>query len=341
MDTLWLDVKYSNLISSSLDKFKLKSSNPYLANMRCPLCGDSQKNKFKARGYIFENKRRLVFKCHNCSTSTTLENLIKNVNEPLYREYVLEKIRDNPDTNSIYQPTITKITKRRIDYFNPFKGVKKISQLKDDHPAKQYIVDRKIPSNKHYKLYYVPKYNAWVNSIIPNKLDQKSLDNDEPRLVLPFIDQNGYVFGFTGRSFRKKSSLRYMTIMLDDSKPKIYGMDSIDIDKKTYIVEGPIDSLFLSNCCAMAGSDVKFDTLFTKGNLVIVYDNEPRSEQIIKKIDKCIEEGYNVCIWPDSLNQKDINDMVLNGIDNIKEIIDNNTFNGLLASLRLTEWKKI
>jgi len=340
MHTLWLDVKYSNLLSTSLSQFKIKNTNPYLANCRCPLCGDSQKNRFKARGYIFENKGRLVFKCHNCGISTNFDNLIKSVNNPLYNEYVVEKLKT--DSKPIqYQPDITRITKRRIDKFYYFNGIKKISQLKDIHPAKQYIVDRKIPSSQHYRMYYVPKFNTWVNSILPNKLNDTTLDKDEPRLVLPFIDSNGYVFGFTGRSFKKKTSLRYMTIMLDDEKQKIFGMDSVNTNHTTYIVEGPIDSLFLSNCCAMAGSDVNFDSLFSKDKLVIVYDNEPRNVQIVEKIEKAIKLGYNVCIWPNEIQEKDINDMVISGIDNIKEIIDSNTFNGLHGSLRLSEWKRI
>ena len=339
MHNLWLDVKYSNLLSSNLLQFKLKNTNPYLANCRCPICGDSSRNKFKARGYIYENKGRLIFKCHNCGISTNFDNLIKSVNSPLYNEYIVEKLKLNTsDIKPIqYQPDITRITKRRIDKFNPFKDIKKISQLKDTHPAKKYIMDREIPSKQHYRMYFVPEYNSWVNKIIPNKLDDKTLSNDEPRLVLPFIDQYGYVYGFTGRSFKKKSSLRYMTIMLDDTKQKMFGLENVDIDKKIYIVEGPIDSLFLDNAIAMAGSDIKYN--FNK--FVVIYDNEPRNEQIVKKIESCIDRGYDVCIWPNSIQQKDINDMVLNGIDNIQYIIDNNIFNGLHAKLRLNEWKKI
>jgi hypothetical protein len=166
---------------------------------------------------------------------------------------------------------------------------------------------------------------------------------DEPRIVFPFIDSRGYVFGFTGRSIRKESNLRYITIVLDESKDKIFGVDSINKNKSVYVVEGPIDSLFLENCIAMAGSDVRLDGVTLKENLVIIYDNEPRNKEIVAKINKMIDTGYRVCIWPNHIEQKDINDMVMNGMSGaaVQYIIDQNTFSGLSAKMRMNQWSKI
>jgi hypothetical protein len=242
-----------------------------------------------------------------------------------------------------FVPDISKFSARRIDKFNPFKDLLKISQLKENHPAKRYVVSRNIPARAHYRIYYSDIYYTWVNSIVPEKFSEKALKYDEPRIILPFIDLNGYVFGFTGRAINPDTTLRYSTIILDDSKDKIFGLDTIDKKKRVYIVEGPIDSMFLDNCAAMAGADADMAVLGDPSNVVVVYDNEPRNKEIVKRISQAIDRGYNVCIWPESIEQKDVNDMVNVGeLDgpSVQHIIDNNTFSGLSAKMRLSTWSK-
>jgi hypothetical protein len=207
------------------------------------------------------------------------------------------------------------------------------------HPAKKYIVRRKIPNKYHSKLFYAPKFQQWVNSYIPGKF--KEGVKDEPRLIIPFIDQRGNFFGCQGRSFDPKSTLRYITIIVDENQPKVFGLDDIDISKKLYVTEGPIDSMFLPNSIAMAGADLQ-ELPLDKSNTVFVYDNEPRNDEIIKRLEKTIDRGYNVCIWPGTLQQKDINDMILAGLrePDIKLIIDNNSYRGLEAKMALSVWKR-
>jgi hypothetical protein len=345
MNTLWLDQKYAQLAGTNLEQFKVVKSRPFIAKFRCPVCGDSQSNKFKTRGHFYEHNGHINVKCFNCSYSTSLSKFLKQYNNSLYSEYRIESLREQgaPEDVTPFVPQIESFSKRRIDNFEPFKQLKKVSQLSPFHPAKKYISDRKIPSNTHFRLYYTDIYCHWVNSIIPNKFGEKSLALDEPRIVLPFVDSNGYVFGFTGRAISKKSNLRYSTIMLDETKEKIFGMESVDRNKTVYLVEGPIDSLFLTNCVAMAGSDVRFDQVNERDKLVIVYDNEPRSKEIVKKIERAVTNNYKVCIWPDHVEEKDINDMVMNGMSpsEVQFMIDHNTFSGLAAKMRLQQWKKV
>jgi DNA primase len=332
-NTLWLDQKYASLLGTQLDQFKIKKTKPYIAQFRCVVCGDSQTNKFKTRGHFYEHSGRINVKCFNCGYSTSLSKFIKTINPVLFTEYRLEYLKETAGENTNLEeekfiPAIEKFSSRRIDNFDPFKDLRKISQLKPDHSAKKYIVERKIPTNTHYRIYYSPTYYHWVNTVLPDKFNDKTLALDEPRIVFPFIDSKGYVFGFTGRAISKSSGLRYSTIILDDTKDKIFGLDSIDKTKKVYVVEGPIDSLFLDNCVAMAGSDVVLNNITEKDKLVVVYDNEPRNKEIVKKILKAIDQGYNVCIWPDSIEQKDINDMVLKADLSgpaVQHVIDHNT----------------
>jgi len=246
-------------------------------------------------------------------------------------------------THQIKAPAvdITKIVHPKYMTDSPLKSLKKISQLEWNHPVKQYVNKRQIPTRFHAKLFYAPKFKKWVNTIIPDKFSTE--DGDEPRLIIPFIDKQKNCFGIQGRSF-KKDGLRYITIMFDENKPKIFGLDDVDFNKLVYIVEGPIDSMFLPNCLAMAGSSATANFLGQlPGGFTIIMDNEPRNEQIIAQVEKHIENNYNVCLWPDYIPYKDVNDMIMGGMtsDEIKAVIDSNTFNGLQAKMRLVSWRKI
>ena len=194
-----------------------------------------------------------------------------------------------------------------------------------------------------YKLYLCLKFKKWVNSFYPDKFE--SLENDEPRLLIPLFDEDGVMFGVQGRAF-KKDSVKYITIMLKEEMGRWYGLDTLNKNATAYCVEGPIDSLFLENGIASCGGDIVSELALlnmSKEDIVVVYDNEPRSKDTVKKIEKAIEHEYPVCIWPDSVVEKDINDMVLVGYTprTIRNMINDNTFTGLAATLRLSQWKKI
>jgi len=217
---LWIDIKYANMISSHLARFSLKNNKPYLANFRCHYCGDSTKNKGKSRGYLIEKSGAdfLIYFCHNCGKSTAFGRALKDMDSVLHQEYVLEKLREsgsNRETQPAFKTDIASFSKRRFEKFEALKALKKISQLPVDHPARKYVERRKIPPNFHYKLYYTPKYMTWVNTVIPDKFSAEALKKDEPRLVIPFIDADGRVFAFQGRSFDPKSKLRYITIVVE------------------------------------------------------------------------------------------------------------------------------
>lgn len=332
----YIDLKYLNILSGQLSQFKRKDNN--LFNFRCPFCGDSDTNKLKARGYVFLVEGAYLYKCHNCGISTNIDKLISHVNVQLHKEYRTERFV-NPARKPVERnkgKTGVQFTSRKYHTNTPLKTLKKISQLNHDHPAKLYVERRKIPKERHRKLFFAPKFSKWVNSILPNKLNEKY---DEPRLVIPFFDERENLIGFQGRAFGK-SAIKYITIMLDDDAIKVYGLDDVVKTKRVYITEGPIDSMFLPNSLAMAGSDMKSMNL---PDVVYIYDNEPRSSEIIKKMEKNISAGSSVCVWPSFLKEKDINDMILAGYDisEILEIINGNTFENLRAKVKLAEWRKV
>jgi len=325
---MYVEIKYLNLLSPRLQKYKQKKRN--LWNFRCPICGDSQRNKNKARGFVFELKGDLVFKCHNCGISMPVGKLIEKMDPSLYKQYRMEKFQKKPQIDMRKVKRVVSSTP--VFKKNILGDLIKIDDLNNSHPAREYLLNRKLPTSA---LYYTEKFKEWTNSLKPDTFPDTN--QDEGRIIIPFRTKEGDVFGFQGRSL-SSTGLRYITVLLEEDQPKIFGLDTIDYDKTIYITEGPLDSLFLKNCVAMAGADVS--RFVTTGNrTVFIYDNEPRNTEITKRIEKHIGNGDSVVIWPKNISQKDINDMVLAG-HNVTDIVESSIYTGLSATLKFNEWKK-
>jgi hypothetical protein len=334
----YVDLHYASMLSSRLERFKFVSRNPVKINMRCPVCGDSQKSKTKARGWLLERDNSLYFYCHNCGASRGFSYFLKDLDNILYNDYIAEKFirNDKPVPKTEDGKKFAAATKFNGD---PLKKIKKISQLNPNHPIKKYIAKRKIPSSQHYRMYFTPKFKTWINSVIPNKFDSKKIGKDEPRLVIPFFDENKKIFGVSARGF-DPNGIRYITIMFDD-RPKIFGLDTVNFNIPYYVVEGAIDSFFLDNAVAMAGAEGNTNSLKNTENAIFVFDAESRNKEIHKRMEKIIKNGYKICIWPNEVPGKDINEMYINGLHNIQKIIENNTYQGLQAELKLAAWRKV
>ena len=327
----YIDIKYLNLISPQLQQFKKKGD--FLWNFRCPYCGDSQKSRTKARGFVYRKKNDLFYKCHNCGMGTTLGKLIEHLDSKTYNDYIFERYKKGVKTNNP-EPEF-KFDEPIFRKKGVLKNLKSISDLSTDHPARKIIEERSIPSESLSDLYLCESFYQFTNKLIPNKFP--SLDGDHPRLLIPFRDEEGNIFAYQGRAFGNEQP-KYITIKLED-RDKIFGLDRVDKNKHVYVVEGPLDSLFVDNCIAIAGADVpSLDCDFT-----VIFDNEPRNREIVKQIKETIIRGCKVVLWPDSMNWKDINDMIIHGYtkSQIQEIITDNTFQGTAAQLRFAEWRKI
>ncbi len=335
----WLQQKYIGLMSNQFAQFKRKSNTLY--NLRCPECGDSQRNKFKARGYLYQRDGKWFYKCHNCSYSVSFGNFAKKHSPELYKQYLLELISES-DTKELPRDDVQE--EPEIRGLWPLKQLKKISQLEHFHTAKLYIAGRKIPNPFHAKLYYCPDFVQWTNSIVPDKLKQS--EKKDKRIIIPLIDKGKNLFGFQGRALDSDSKVRYITIIINSSMPKVFGLDAVDVTNTVYVFEGPFDSMFIPNSIAVCGSDIAGALAqvkeLNKDKVVVVFDNERRNPEILKSVEKCIEAGYNVCLWPDHIKHKDINDMVLSGMStaDIKLTIDANTHKGLSAKLALSVFRR-
>jgi predicted RNA-binding Zn-ribbon protein involved in translation (DUF1610 family) len=320
----FVDVKYINLISSRFQKFKRVKNNLY--NFRCPICGDSQTNKNKARGYLYQIKNNTNYKCHNCGINVSFNNFLKQIDTQIHKQYIFEKFKEgNTGKNFTTQAPVLKFEAPK------FKPKLDLPKASENPVAKAYLENRKLNSDNYY---YTEKFKEWTNSLRPTF---DNVSKDEPRIIIPLFYQNILV-GFQGRALGP-SKVKYITIMLTDDAPKIYGLDKVQKNKSVYITEGPFDSTFISNSIALCGSDGDVDK-WGISNPVWIYDNEPRNREILSRISRVIEMGQKVVIWPSTIKEKDINDMVLSGLD-VQSVIESNTYSGLEAKLKFTTWKKI
>ena len=327
----YIDVKYVNIISPFLQQFKKKGD--FLWTFRCPYCGDSQKSRTKARGFVYRKKNDLFYKCHNCGVGTTLGKLIEHLDSKSYKDYIMERYKSGVKTvNKEPEFKFDEPVFRSKDVCSTLNS---LEELQDAHPARKIIDRRNLPISSYKDLFLCPEFYKFTNKLIPNKFP--SLDGDHPRLLIPFRDEEGEVFAYQGRAFGNEQP-KYLTIKLQE-RDKIFGLDKIDKREEVLVVEGPLDSLFLDNCIAVAGADVpNLDCDFT-----VVFDNEPRNKELLKQVEKAINRGHKICLWPEGMEYKDINDMILGGYtkEEIQDLIKHNTYQGTTATLWFTKWRKI
>ena len=319
-----VDSKFISLVSSRLQKFKRVKAG--LFNFRCPICGDSQKNKSKTRGYLYEVKANTNFKCHNCGASMSLNNFLKKIDPVIQKQYALEKFKEGHTGRNFV------VDEPEFKFEAPkFKTKIKLPKAIENPRAAGYLMARRLDPSRFY---YAEHFKKFANSLKPTFDSEK---HDEDRIIIPLYYEKNLI-GFQGRSI-DPSPVKYITVMLDDDAPKIYGLDNIRTDAPVYITEGPFDSTLIRNAIAMCGADLDISR-WGISNPVWIYDNEPRNSEIVNRISKTSDSGDSIVIWPEGIDDKDINDMVMSGLD-VQSVIESNTYSGLQAKLRFTTWKKI
>jgi hypothetical protein len=276
--------------------------------------------------------------CHNCGASISFYNFLDKVDPRLCKEYSLERYKNGNATNSP-APNFEDF-KAPAPKFKKSLTIPSIESLPDGHFAKTYVEARQIPQAFYSELYYAEDFKKFVESL---NLEKDTLKENDPRLVIPFYDEDKNLIAFQGRALGE-SKLRYITIKMNDDNHKVFGLDRIDKEKTIYVVEGPIDSMFLENAIATADANLmSASKLFDRTKIVLVYDNEPRNKELHNQMEKAIDEHYAVVIWPELIVEKDVNEMVLNGgfsPDEIQDFISKSTFVNLRAKMEFINWKK-
>lgn len=336
----FVDKKYISFISSSLDKFVWKKDT--LANCRCPFCGDSDKNRSKARGYFFPFKERWVFKCHNCGISCGVHKVLQQVAPALAMEYSKESYAERISPNSTIESSTEKPKTPKRRKVNPLDGLPRLIDLHRDHPAVRYILGRGLPDSCLSELMYAQDFTK-VGRNIDADYFQKDRKEDS-RIVIPFFDRSGTFIGVQGRSLDPSNSLRYITLKAKGQEKLWYGLWKVDATQRVYIVEGPLDSMILPNCIAMVGASAadELPDFLQHSDVVYVLDNEPRNRHIVEYNSELIESGKQVCIWPTWISEKDINEMLASrNAESIRQVIDDHTYSNHMARLNLSQWRRI
>ena len=319
-----VDSKFIGLVSSRLEKFKKVKPNLY--NFRCPLCGDSKKNKSKTRGYLYNIKADINFRCHNCGASMTFSNFLKQLDPVIHKQYVFERFKNNSTGRG------TVVEEPTFKFEEPkFKTKIRIPLCSEVRRGREYLEARGLDPKRFY---WAQDFTGFVNSIKPTF---GSNVPKESRIIIPLYYKKDLI-GIQGRSV-DPSPVKYITTIFYDDAPKIYGLDNIRQDAPVFVTEGPFDSTFISNSIAMCGADADVRR-WGVSDPVWIYDNEPRSKEIVKRISDTIDRGEKVVIWPNNIYEKDINDMVLAGHD-VQLIVESNVYDGLEANLKFTTWKRI
>ena len=320
-----IDSKYIGIISPRLEKFKRVKGNLY--NFRCPICGDSKKNKNKTRGYIYSVKANTNFKCHNCGASMSFSNFIKHVDPATHKQYTLEKFKEGHSggRNFVVEEPDFKFEAPK------FKKSLKLPKASENPRSDGYLTARHLDTSKFY---YAKNFKKFVNTIKQTFDDTRY---DEERIIIPIYYQKNLI-GLQGRSI-DPNPVKYITVMFEENAPKIYGLDDVREGDPVYITEGPFDSTFIRNSIAMCGADADVSNWGIR-NRVWIYDNEPRNREIVNRISRTIDSGESIVIFPSHIEEKDINDMVIAGHD-VQKIVECNTYSGLEAKLKFNTWKKI
>lgn len=335
----YLDVTWLKKVSTSLEGFKSCGPSQRTFNCRCPVCGDSKKRKRIARCYFYTSHGSLSVSCKNCGYGRSFYNFMKEVFPNQFVEYKQEQLKSrlgaydyNKESKQIKSEPIEPVVVKSLNHCVP------MDTLDDDHVAKRYLLDRKIPVESLNRLYYAKDFKD-----VAAEISYAPLSNNfpsEPRIVIPFFDENKKVLMVQGRSLDPKSNMRYMTIKSGEDIEKVYGAEVIDRSKTVYVCEGPLDSLFVDNCLASC------DSSLTRINAdVYIWDNEPRNPEIIKLMKHAIDDGKKIVIWPWSPSHKiDMNDMIKDGIytntEQLMTTIHKNTFSGITAVMKFQQWKK-
>lgn len=336
-----IDIEYIQRLSFRLAKFK--QVKEYLFTFRCPLCGDSQKDLNKTRGYFYKHNKKptMCMKCHNCGHSSYFSQFLKEFDLALYKEYILAKfkITKRPtEKRVIYNNDSNKMNQlKRKTKNNMFSELTKIADLEPAHPARKFLSDRLIPEKEFSDLYYAPEFKAWTNTIIPNKYSD--IKYDEERIVIPFRTYEGYEYAYQGRSFvGTNNKYKYMTLIVNDIGSRTYGLNRIDAKKPIIVLEGPFDAMFIENSIAAAGSDMRTDV----GDIFML-DCEPRNNHIVKKLRGLLAKGKTIVLLDSKkYNKMDINDMIVSGMSSkeIKKLLLDNTYSGAMGTLKLNQWSR-
>lgn len=336
--SLLLDTKYLRILSSRLRNFKNKGNDNY--QFSCPICGDSAKDKHKARGYVFAKNGSLRYYCHNCNWSGSFTSFLRAVDPAAYKDFSLDTIREH----NVHKKEFDQEVLKERPVFQKAKysvlPCKHIMDLSVNHYARKYVLSRQVPTDE---IYYTKDFKKLISDVFPESERIEKLVDNEERIVFALRDEQGEIIGIQGRAL-DDYAIRYMSIKRNESDPKVFGLDKLKKDRTIFVLEGVFDALMLHNAVAMLDGALYTAPMVIGHGLdyIFVFDNEPRNKQIVDNMKRTIELGHKIFIWPaEWKDYKDLNEAVLDGVNRsaMQIEIERRAYSGVKASMKLSEWR--
>lgn len=334
-----------NNIDSLMDELKLRLRNfkqrksVSVWNFSCPICGDSTKNKRKARGFIYNKNGQYNMTCKNCNAGYSLANFIKIYFNDLYAPFFFIPALKQTNTSLFIDTPNTEppviLTSTQFPFFIPYYN---------SDVACKFIDNRRIPRNKLKEVFYIDDINNLIEQY--EHLGYTALKYKSSRLVFVIRSYNNEIIGFITRALNKNDKIRYYNIKCLQL-PLIYGMPFLNRKERVWIVEGLIDSLFLPNALSANSSSFNHVIDFCKeqniNDFVCVYDNEPHNNQITKIIEQTINNNYSTVIFSSfPYSGKDINEIVVKNAlspEQVLKLLEERVYSSLRAKLEYSKWK--
>lgn len=325
---------------------------------KCHICGDSKTRNNISRLNAQNYGGTWFVKCYNCGYSGNWLSYLRDYHPSIFESCMTEikfgeikKLKDRSEGTKKPEISTKDEVKEEvpIEKNDPKKSiifpptVYKISDIQESHSVVQYVKNRKIPRRVWDKLYFTNDFRSLV--CMYKEMGDGYSNYKEPRLVIPIFSEDNLIVGFQGRALRKEDeAIKYMTIKVDDNASKLYGLERVDPDKTIFVLEGPLDSLFLSNAIAMTGGSLSLDKMPFPDKRVYVLDIERRHQDTHTRISNLISSGERVVLFDNcQWEGKDINDLLLKNditVEDIENYMHNNIVSGWEARVRFDRWSK-
>ena len=313
----WNDKSWINYVDAkvweNLPESSLKSRNNSEITFRCPICGDSKKNRLKKRGYFY--RKTGTFYCFNCGTNMTGYDFLKAICPKDVFDRIIQDYKVLNFDNIVRGRKVEAIQPQRSTFeilapnpsYRYLLDAKWVVKPLSDY-AKHCLDDRKIPVGSRNMLKSIVDPNGrefiliqyiWDDSCIYHQLWNASK-----------YDINGQ--GSVKYIFPKDENINFQP------KP-VFNIGNVDVSHHSiYCTEGVFDSLFIKNGVALGGrslTDYQYrmlTELYPRHKIVLAFDHDYAGmSSSIKHAEKYPNISFlDISDLMEAAGTKDLNDFV-------------------------------
>jgi len=331
------DIKFfiQDKIRENITKIKMGRTS---WNFRCPICGDSHKNRRMKRGWYYIATDS--YHCFNAGcpangsvSGVELVAFITSSTPAAVKSEFFKSLRKNPHLVDQYKRAQEKLFVQMEEEAKRKKEMSEIpAELQDSwvplpEDIAKIVKDRKIMSAPN----------------LPKNGFELFFDTEDNRIVIPWRRAGELVF-WQGRAVRDGQQPKYKGAV--DRDKDVFNYDNIDEDfQYVFCLEGALDAVWVKNGVAVGGvtlTDKQVDLLSKKlCTPVIMLDNNWVDSAAREELEKICKNHIKqkVFIWPRGIVEKDVNEYVINQKDNLffsdSKFLESRVFNGARALMEM------